>query len=154
MKQTTHTLCHYEGFEKVKKYHDIWDKIRYKKIYEIEQLSEKVINIFEKRIDTELLVIGDYVELQNLFKKMRIKQMSYMSGDARNIIEAINPKLKNLYKKKKCFRSLRYINKSNEAFTFDKIYQSKNFNGVTYTIIKDDNHRKVKINCGHFERIS
>lgn len=98
MKQTTRNLCHYEGFKRVKKYHDIWDKIRYKKIYEIEQLSNKVIQIFEKRIDTELLVNGDYVELQYLFKRIRIKQMSYMSGDARNIIEAINPKLKNLYK--------------------------------------------------------
>jgi len=155
VKQQKRNLCHYEdGFDKVRKYHEVWDEIRYKKIYEIEQLAENVIKIFEKRVDAEFLVIGDYQELQQLFKKMRIKTMSYMSGDARNIIEAINPKLKNLYNKKKCVRYLKYIEQDNEAFTYGKVYQSKNFDGVTYTIIKDDNGRKAKINCGNFERIS
>jgi len=148
-------LSHYDdGFERVKKYHEAWDDIRYKKIYEIEQLVEKVIKIFEKRVDAEFLVIGDYQDLQQQFKRMRIKTMSYMSGDARNIIEAINPKLKNLYKKKKCVRYLKYTEESNGSFTYEKVYKSKYFDGVRYTIVKDDNHRKGKKNCGYFERIS
>lgn len=154
MKKCNKSLSHYDdGFEKIKQYHDAWDKVRYKKIYEIEQMVERVIKIFEKRVDAKFLVTEDYQELQLQFKRMRIKTMFYMSGDARNIIEAIHPKLKKLYKKKKCIRYLKYTGESDGSFTYGKIYQSKYFDGVTYTIIKDDNKRKVKKNCGFFKRV-
>jgi len=150
-------LDHAEGFELEKEYSEIWDKIRYKKIDELYEFTEKVIKLLGNHIDNELLFHRDYDEIQYLFKKMREKGFFYMSGSAKEIIKTANPKFENIFERRKCVRDLKYIFsddicKDDRALEKGKIYQSLTFNGATYEINVNGKIRGV--GYLYFERMS
>lgn len=66
-------LDHKENFELESEYNEIWDKIRYKKVDELYELTQEVVGLLDNHIDDKLLFHGDYDKIQNLFKKMRQK---------------------------------------------------------------------------------
>ena len=76
-------LKHNTDFELEKEYHDVWDKIRYKKVDEMSAYTKKIIAILEEHIDDKLLFHRDYETIQHLFKKMRMKDYFYTSNDAK-----------------------------------------------------------------------
>lgn len=146
-------LEHMEGFELETKYGRIWDKIRYKKISEIESFTNEIIEILSKHIDDQLLFHSDYNKIQYLFKKMKMKNYFYMSGDARHLIHTVNPKFKNVYKKRKCVRKLKYLGSEiDNGLKKDKVYKSTHFNGATYTI-KVGKKEKI-VGRNYFKRLS
>lgn len=143
---------HLENFELEHEYEQIWDKIRYKKIDELYELTLEVVNLLENHIDEKLLFHSDYEKIQHLFKKMKQKNFFYMSGSAKEIIKSTNPKFESVYEYKKCVRDLKYIGSGDKDFENGKIYQSKYFNGATYTININDVERTV--GSSYFERVS
>ena len=80
-----------------KEYDEIWEEIRYKKVSDMLSLTEDVIKILEKHIDDKLLFKEDYLQIQFLFKKMKVKNYFYMNNDAKQIICLTNPKFKKLF---------------------------------------------------------
>ena len=144
-------LCHYEGFDKERKYMEIWDQIRYKKIDSIEQRVKKIIEILDRHVEGPLLVHEDYREIQSIYTQMRRDTMFYMSGDAKNIICSIDPIYESVYTRRECIRLLRYLGEDDTSLTYGNIYISKDFNGATYTIEKDDNGNERGCGSLYFE---
>lgn len=147
------TLSHYEDFEKEKKYMEIWDRIRYKKVDSIERRVELIIEILEKHVDAKLLVHKDYTKIQSIYKQMRIDTLFYMSGDAKNIISSVDSTYKSVYTRRKCTRLLKYIGEDDGSLTHGNNYVSKDFNGATYTIEKDDNNDERGCGSLYFDRL-
>jgi len=143
---------HLENFELEKEYEQIWDKIRYKKVDELYELTLEVINLLENHIDDKLLFHSDYEKVQYLFKKMKQKNFFYMSGSAKEIIKSANPKYEGVYEYKECVRDLKFVGSGDKDFENGKIYQSKYFNGATYSI--NVNHVERTVGYNYFERIS
>lgn len=114
-------LEHLENFELENEYEQIWDSIRYKKVDELYELTEEVIQLLENHIDDKLLFHSDYDKIQHLFKKMKQKNFFYMSGSAKEIIKSANPKFENVYEYKKCVRDLKYIGSEDRDFENGKI---------------------------------
>ena len=142
---------HKENFELEFEYEKIWDSIRYKKVNEIYELTEEVIQLLDNHIDDKLLFHGDYEKIKWLFTKMRRKNFFYMSRSAKEIIVSANPKFKNVYKFRECVRDLKFIGSDNEDFENGKIYQSTHFSGARYIIIVNGVTKNV--GCSFFERI-
>lgn len=143
---------HLESFELEGEYEQIWDKIRYKKIDELYELTLEVVNLLENHIDEKLLFHSDYEKIQHLFKKMKQKNFFYMSDSAKAIIKSVNAKFESVYEYRECVRDLKYIGSGDKDFENGKIYQSKYFNGATYTININDVERTI--GCNYFERLS
>ncbi len=80
-----------------KEYDKIWDKIRYKKISEVESITSEIINILEKHIDDRLFFHGDCEKINFLFKKLKQRNYFYMASDAKQLICLANPKFKELF---------------------------------------------------------
>jgi len=144
-------LEHRENFELENEYEEICNSIRYKKVDELYELTEEVIQLLNNHIDDKLLFHADYKKIQNLFKKMRQKNFFYMSGSAKEIIKSANPKFENVYEYKECVRDLKYIGSGNCDFENGKIYQSSHFNGATYKINVDGNEQTI--GSSYFERV-
>ena len=142
-----------EGFELAEECFRIWEEIRFKRISEIQNLTEEVIAIFDKHQDGEFLVSEDYINVCELFRRMKIRSMFYMASDVKELIYIANPKLKEAFARKECIRKLKYIGASNDNLTNGKIYKSTNFNGVTYTLKNDNKEKQHSISCSCFERI-
>ncbi|MEA3353107.1 MAG: hypothetical protein U9Q33_04740 [Campylobacterota bacterium] len=145
-------LEHKENFELENEYEQIWDSIRYKKVDELYDFTEKIIKLLDNHIDDKLLFHSDYDKIQHLFKKMKQKNFFYMSGSAKDIIKSANPKFESVYEYKKCVRDLKYIGSGDRGFENDKIYQSTCFNGATYKVNVDGNERIM--GSSYFERVS
>lgn len=146
-------LAHDENFELEQEYNKIWDEIRYKKIDELYDFTEEVIEILKEHIDDKLLFHGDYEQIQYLFKKMKQKNFFYMSGSAKEIIKSANPKFEKVFEKKECVRDLKYIGSDKRSsFEYGKVYISTHFNGATYTF-KIDGIEKT-IGSNYFERLT
>ena len=145
-------LDHNENFELESEYEQIWDKVRYKKIDEIYELTDEVIKLFENHIDDKLLFHSDYEKIQHLFKKMKQKNFFYMSGSEKEIIKSSNPKFEKVFEYKDCIRDLKYIGLGDRDFENGKIYQFTHFNGATYKININKSERMVE--SSYFERIS
>ncbi len=147
-------LEHAENFQLEVKYEQIWNKIRYKKVDDIYEFTNEVINILENHIDDKLLFHGDYKKIQNLFTKMKQKNFFYNSSSAKALINSINLEFEDVYTKKVCERTLKYIGSDNKDKDFKRntIYKSSHFNGATYTFnIKG--HKRV-LGYTYFERIT
>jgi len=148
-------LYHSEGFELEREYWKVWDKIRYKKVDELYEITEKLIKIFSNHIKDGLLFHRDYEEIQYLFRKMKMKNFFYQSKSAKEIIQAANPKFKDVFKRRECVRDLRckFVDDVYEGILEkDKIYQSLTYNGASYEI-----NINGKIRCVgsiNFERIT
>lgn len=84
---------------------------------------------------------------------MRIDTLFYMSGDAKNIICSIDATYKSVYTRRECIRLLKYIGDDDSSLTHGKTYVSKDFNGATYTIEKDDNNDERGCGSSYFERL-
>jgi hypothetical protein len=147
-------LDHNENFELESEYEQIWDKIRYKKVDELYELTEEVIKLLENHIDDKLLFHSDYEKIQHLFKKMKQKNFFYMSGSAKEIIKSVNPKFENVFEYKECVRDLEYLGNglADDELQIGKIYRSIQFNGATYKLIVDE---KIKtIGSNYFKRVN
>ena len=144
---------HMEGFELAEECFHIWEEIRFKRISEIQNLTDNVIAIFDKHQDGEFLVSEDYTTVCELFRRMKMRSMFHMASDVKELIYITNPKLKEAFVRKECIRKLKYIGVSNDNLTNGKIYKSINFNGVTYTLNKDNKGEQRSISCLCFERI-
>lgn len=147
-------LDHNENFELESEYEQIWDKIRYKKVDELYELTEEVIKLLENHIDDKLLFHSDYEKIQHLFKKMKQKNFFYMSGSAKEIIKSANPKFENVYEYKECVRDLEYLGNglADDELQIGKIYRSIQFNGVTYKLIVDEKTKTIGSN--YFKRVN
>ena len=150
-------LEHDEGFELETEFEKIWDKIRYKKIDKIYEITEDIISILKNHISDEMLFHMDYQKIQNLFLKAKRANFFYYSGDAKNLIIAANPKYKDIFKRRKCIRKLKYTGEEidddvNTGFERGKIYTSTHYNGATYTI--DINGEERIIGNMYFERVT
>ena len=143
---------HLESFELEGEYEQIWDKIRYKKIDELYELTLEVVNLLENHIDEKLLFHSDYEKIQHLFKKMKQKNFFYMSDSAKAIIKSVNAKFESVYEYRECVRDLKYIGSGDKDFENGKIYQSKYFNGATYKI--NFNNVERTVGSSYFERVS
>ncbi len=145
-------LDHNENFELEAEYEKIWERIRYKKVDELHELTLEVINLLNNHIDERLLFHSDYDKIEHLFKKMKQKNFFYMSGSAKEIVKSSNQKFENIYEYKECVRDLKYIGSGDRDFENGKIYQSTYFNGATYKININKSERTV--GSSYFERIS
>lgn len=54
-----------------KEYHEIWDKIRYRRISEVELITSVIVNILEKYIHNRLFFHEDCEKINFLFKKLK-----------------------------------------------------------------------------------
>lgn len=145
-------LQHNEGFELEEDYNRIWSEIRYEKIEELYDFTQKIIEILNSHIDDRLLFHNDYEKIQHMFKKMRHKNFFYDSKSAKKLIKSANPKFENVYKFKECKRDLKFVGKENKFFKFGKKYTSTYFNGAVYKI-KIDGVEKV-VGSSYLQRIS
>lgn len=150
-------LEHSEGFELEAEFEEIWEKIRYKKIDKIYQITKEAINILEKHIDDKMLFHKDCYDVWQLFQKGKRANFFYFSGDADYLIKTANPKFENVYKRRKCVRKLKYIGGEEHDdivtdFKRGEIYTSTHYNGATYTI--DMNGKERVIGSLYFERVS
>lgn len=145
-------LKHEENFELEYEYDEIWENIRYKKVDEIYELTQRVITILDSHIDEKLLFHKDCIEIQDLFKMMKQRNFFYSSKSAKEIIKSANPKFENVYEYKKCVRDLKFIGSDDKDFENGKIYQSIQFNGAIYKINVNGNERTI--GCIYFERVS
>lgn len=146
-------LDHMEGFEKEQEYSLIWDKLRYKKVEELYAYTNEVIDILNKHIDETVYFHSDYHKIQDIFHSMRTRNFFYFSKSAKNIISIVNPKFKNIYKRRKCKRKLKYLG-SDLDYELKKgaIYTSTHFNGATYTF--NINGKEKVVGSLYFERLS
>ena len=130
-----------------KKYHAIWDKIRYRKIEEIEKITNQVIAVFDRyHQDGKFMVTTDYLYICALFQKMRRNSMFYMSLDASSLIGLVSPKYIKARFNKKDYLKLKYIGASSSELTNGKIYKSRNFTDTTCELL-NDNLGKKKMCC-------
>lgn len=88
---------HMEGFELAEECFHIWEEIRFKRISEIQNLTDNVIAIFDKHQDGEFLVSEDYTTVCELFRRMKMRSMFHMASDVKELIYITNPKLKGLF---------------------------------------------------------
>lgn len=147
-------LKHSEGFEIEEEYNKAWTHIRFNKIDQIEELTKQVISLFEPYVNGQFIVSENYTKLYQLFRKMRLTSMFYTSHDFMEIAITLNPKYEKIFTRKSCFRKLKYIGYSDSHMTNGIIYESKDFNGATYTIQMDDVGEERIMESRYFERIS
>lgn len=56
-----------------------------------------------------MLFYGDCNDIEHLFSKMKRANYFYFFNDAKDLIVTSNPKFKDVYKRRKCIRKLKYI---------------------------------------------
>lgn len=144
---------HYEDFEVEKEFEDIWDKVRYKRLNQLSELTENIITLLNKHIGGDILFDKDYLTIQNLFRKMKQNNYIYNYGDMKEIVTLINyEKYSNLHTYRECVRNLKYIGDDNPKFDSGEVYTSTLFNGATYKFNMNGNIETVGMN--YFERLS
>ena len=135
-----------------KKYHAIWNEIRYQKIDEIEKMTNEVIAVFERHHqDGRFMVTPDYLHVCAIFKRMRMCSMSYMAKDASTLIGLISPKFKKARLNKKDILKVKYIGTSSSELTHGKIYKSRKFTDSTYDLLSDNLGKRKIACCSDFE---
>jgi len=150
-------LEHDEGFELETEFEEIWDKIRYKKIDKIYEITEDIISILKNHISDEMLFHMDCQKIQDLFLRAKRANFFYQSSDAKYLIKTANPKFKDIFKRRECIRKLKYIGDEmhddiNTGFERGKVYTSTHYNGATYTI--NLNGEEHTIGNLYFERVT
>ncbi len=104
-----------------------------------------------------MLFYGDSYDIKHLFLKMKRANYFYFSNDAKDLIATANPKFKDVYKRRKCIRKLKYIGEEEydhiaANFKKGKIYTSAHYNGSAYTI--NLNGEEIVVGSLYFERVS
>lgn len=70
---------------------------------------------------------------------MLAQNSKFTTKQLKHILRIFDPELLDrIITRRECIRTLKYIDKSSEQWTNEKLYQSSTFNGSTYEIINDN----------------